>query len=99
MPSYFGFVCRKEAVSQNDLDIVLARFSLDQKSSNSKQSMFLPAIFKALIPPALVPIKKSKISKIFLPEAISSCLRKITAAIARTPPPSNDKTNFFFLGG
>ena len=79
--------------------MVLDKLSFDQNFSNSKQLASKPAIFRALIPPALVPIKKSKISKIFFPEAISNCLRKTIAAMARTPPPSRDKINFVFLDG
>jgi len=79
--------------------MVFDKFSFDQKFSNSKQLASKAAMCKALIPPALVPIKKSKISKIFFPEAISSCFRKTIAAIALTPPPSKDKINFVFWMG
>jgi hypothetical protein len=65
--------------------MVLDKFSFDQNFSNSKQLAPKPAICNALIPPALVPTKKSKVSNIFFPEAISNCLRKTIAAIALTP--------------
>ena len=47
---------------------------------------------KAFIPPALVPINISNKSKIDLPVASSSFFKKITPAIARTPPPSKERT-------
>jgi len=65
----------------------------DQNSSNSSASICRQAKHKALTPPALVPIKKSKTSVIFFPRATSSFFRNTTPASTLTPPPSSDKTN------
>ena len=60
--SYLGFVCKNEALSQNDLDMVSLRFSSLQNPRISLASISLAATHARFAEPALVPRKKSKIS-------------------------------------
>ena len=97
IPSYFGLVWRKDVLFSHEADIDERIFCRDQNSCNSSALIFFIATSRAFMPPALVPINISNKSNIDLPVATSSCFKNTTPAIARTPPPSKDRTLLIFF--